>query len=119
MWGSNSGPQDQELHVLPTEPARHPLFIFFFLQKMQTFNSPTEGKIYLHLIFFLCSARVQGKSKFISLSSYIPWLAADSAFQNWKVFIFIRLILIIERVQRICFFLSLKTFLTFFFFLLC
>lgn len=30
MWGLNLKPQDQELHVLLTEPARRPLTISFF-----------------------------------------------------------------------------------------
>ena len=28
LWGSNSWPQDQASHALPTEPARHPLLVF-------------------------------------------------------------------------------------------
>ena len=29
-WRSNSQPQDQELHTPPTEPARCPLYLFYF-----------------------------------------------------------------------------------------
>jgi len=37
MWGLNLQPQDQESHILPTEPARRPLAISFF-DKSQTFR---------------------------------------------------------------------------------
>lgn len=31
MWGLNARPQDQKLHAVPTEPARHPGCISFHL----------------------------------------------------------------------------------------